>query len=321
MVDFETFTELARDGIAEHLPEVNISSINIDKVNKVNTEFTCMSIVREGESVAPNIYLDGFYDRYTLTGDLDETISEMADAYKAAYQKIPNNLPHFEGKDYILGNVYVSLVNKAMNEEMLEKGPYIDIDGMPDIAGVFRVRLYMNGDEGASFRMTDTNMSYAGITQEELEGVALENTRKLFPTVIMTIEDSIRGTLTQDELDEMPVVEESGLYVITNKFFSEGASAVLDKDKVAELADKLGNNLMLIPSSINEFLAVADNGNIEAEKMAEMVEEINRNVVRLDERLSDNVFLFDRQTREYSQLTNSDRRLDEKFSDFESKVI
>jgi hypothetical protein len=127
--------------------------------------------------------------------------------------------------------------------------------------------------------------------------------------------------LTQDELDEMPVVEESGLYVITNKFFSEGASAVLDKDKVAELADKLGNNLMLIPSSINEFLAVADNGNIEAEKMAEMVEEINRNVVRLDERLSDNVFLFDRQTREYSQLTNSDRRLDEKFSDFESKVI
>jgi hypothetical protein len=59
---------------------------------------------------------------------------------------------------------------------------------------------------------------------------------------------------------------------------------------------------------------VPDNERFRAEDFCSMVQDVNMNMLYLSERLSNNIFYFNKDTREYSQLTHVDRRLDDDFS-------
>jgi hypothetical protein len=320
MVDFETFTELTKEKIAEKLPDVNIESITVSRVKKVNRELTGLYVMREGESVAPNIFLDGFYEKYMVTGDIEEALDEIADEYMSLYDRIPRLDMDVANRDYILENVFVSLVNRNMNEGILAESPYMDIEGMPELVGIYSVMLEMTDEGISSMRMKNSYMENIGITTEDLAAIALENTKRIFPTRIRPMEEMLHPGFTSDESEEKIPDSDIGMYVITNSVYSNGAAGILDKEKISELADKLNSNIMLVPSSTHEFIAISE-GFISAEEMSEMVQTVNRDVVRLDERLSDNVFLFDMNTKEYSQLTHIDMRLDEDFAELSEKVV
>jgi hypothetical protein len=320
MVDFETFTELTKEKIAEKLPDVNIESITVSRVKKVNRELTGLYVMREGESVAPNIFLDGFYEKYMVTGDIEETLDEIADEYMSLYDRIPRLDMDVANREYILENVFVSLVNRNMNEGILAESPYMDIEGMPELVGIYSVMLEMTDEGISSMRMKNSYMENIGITTEDMAAIALENTKRIFPTRIRPMEEMLHPGFTSDESEEKIPDSDIGMYVITNSVYSNGAAGILDKEKISELADKLNSNIMLVPSSTHEFIAISE-GFISAEEMSEMVQTVNRDVVRLDERLSDNVFLFDMNTKEYSQLTHIDMRLDEDFAELSEKVV
>jgi hypothetical protein len=320
MVDFETFTELTKEKIAEKLPDVNIESITVSRVKKVNRELTGLYVMREGESVAPNIFLDGFYEKYMVTGDIEETLDEIVDEYMSLYDRIPRLDMDVANREYILENVFVSLVNRNMNEGILAESPYMDIEGMPELVGIYSVMLEMTDEGISSMRMKNSYMENIGITTEDMAAIALENTKRIFPTRIRPMEEMLHPGFTSDESEEKIPDSDIGMYVITNSVYSNGAAGILDKEKISELADKLNSNIMLVPSSTHEFIAISE-GFISAEEMSEMVQTVNRDVVRLDERLSDNVFLFDMNTKEYSQLTHIDMRLDEDFAELSEKVI
>jgi hypothetical protein len=244
----------------------------------------------------------------------------IADEYKEAYEKLPNVDPDIASKDYVFENVFISLVNRNMNEGMLAESPYMDIEGMPELAGVYSVIVEMNDEGYSSMRLKNSYMEDIGITAEDIAEIALENTKRIFPTRIKPMEEMLQLGFPGDESDEKIPDSDLGMYVITNSRYTNGAVGVLDKESVSELADKLDSNIMLVPSSTHEFIAVAD-GIIPAEAMSEMVQEINRDVVSLNERLSDNVFVFDRDTREYSQVTHFEMRLDEDISQLVEKVV
>jgi hypothetical protein len=320
MVDFETFTELTKEKIAEKLPDVNIESITVSRVKKVNRELTGLYVMREGESVAPNIFLDGFYEKYMVTGDIEETLDEIVDEYMSLYDRIPRLDMDVANREYILENVFVSLVNRNMNEGILAESPYMDIEGMPELVGIYSVMLEMTDEGISSMRMKNSYMENIGITTEDMAAIALENTKRIFPTRIRPMEEMLHPGFTSDESEEKIPDSDIGMYVITNSVYSNGAAGILDKEKISELADKLNSNIMLVPSSTHEFIAISE-GFISAEEMSEMVQTVNRDVVRLDERLSDNVFLFDMNTKEYSQLTHIDMRLDEDFAELSEKVV
>jgi hypothetical protein len=191
---------------------------------------------------------------------------------------------------------------------------------MPELVGIYSVMLEMTDEGISSMRMKNSYMENIGITTEDMAAIALENTKRIFPTRIRPMEEMLHPGFTSDESEEKIPDSDIGMYVITNSVYSNGAAGILDKEKISELADKLNSNIMLVPSSTHEFIAISE-GFISAEEMSEMVQTVNRDVVRLDERLSDNVFLFDMNTKEYSQLTHIDMRLDEDFAELSEKVI
>ena len=76
------------------------------------------------------------------------------------------------------------------------------------------------------------------------------------------------------------------------------------------LAEKLGSDLYIMPSSIHEVIAVSANMG-DPNELAEMVAEINMDQVSLDERLSNQVYHYDKDLRKLSLATDTpNKRLD-----------
>ena len=71
---------------------------------------------------------------------------------------------------------------------------------------------------------------------------------------------------------------------------------MLYTDSIQELAEKMGSDLYILPSSINEVLAVSADS-YDPYELADMVVEVNMNQVELAERLSNQVYHYDKDLR------------------------
>ena len=104
----------------------------------------------------------------------------------------------------------------------------------------------------------------------------------------------IQNPLMDEEMmevlfDDRPADEQ--MFVISNTSKVNGAASMFYEDVLSDLAEKMGTNLYILPSSIHESIAVsAKMGN--PEHLAEMVAEINAGQVTPEEQLSDHVYLF-----------------------------
>ena len=83
-----------------------------------------------------------------------------------------------------------------------------------------------------------------------------------------------------------------------------------ESDELHELAESLESDLYILPSSVHEVIAVSsDMGS--PEMLAQMVVEVNMQEVSLDERLSNQVYHYDKDLRKLTLATDTpNKRLD-----------
>ena len=85
---------------------------------------------------------------------------------------------------------------------------------------------------------------------------------------------------------------------------------MLYEDKLHNLAVELNNDLYIMPSSTHEVIAVSASMG-DPYELAEMVAEINMEQVALDERLSNQVYHYDKDLRKLTLATDTpNKRLD-----------
>jgi hypothetical protein len=306
MMNYDVFREYVKEHIAEHL-DFEPEDIEISKNYKTNSVLYGITIKAEGEPVSPCVYLENSYEDYKSGSDIDEVLDGIAATYEHSKMRnedfLNDDISGIFTKEYVLENVYLTLVSNIQNAEFFTKSPEYKVDGMRDISGLYRVMVNNSEDGIASYTFSNNQMSALGITREELDAVALDNTQKFFPSVFSTL---------SQKLGELGVsVPEAPLYVISNAAGINGATTVLYKDKLAEFAEKVvGDDLILLPSSIHEFLALPKSefrGQIK--DFAEMVQEVNMTQVKLDERLSNNVYTYDMKEKKISQVSDVNKNL------------
>ena len=108
-------------------------------------------------------------------------------------------------------------------------------------------------------------------------------------------------------LEEMTGVElekqyDVPMYVLTNKEKIFGASVLLYSEKLQELAEKTGKNLLILPSSVHEVLLMPDEEDREYGFYRQMVEEVNTTQVDPEEVLSYSLYCYDRQKKEIKEI-------------------
>ena len=164
--------------------------------------------------------------------------------------KIVSALPSIEEKsktpflevisdwDYVKDHIILCLQHGS-TEEIFKWNLFGDLE-------IFlRVMFCEDPDGIASVKVRNEYLAFWGIDPDTLYSVALKNTVK--ETEILTMAEKL-GSYFSD-LDDM--------IIITNKSGINGAACIVD-DRVTEyLERKFGNEYMLLPSSIHEWLAVA----------------------------------------------------------------
>lgn len=314
MFDFEVFKEVVAEQIKEHLPEEYANaSVELNQVEKVNENLDSIIIRQsEGQGIAPSVYLNPFYEEYKNGKPLEEVIQKIAETHLTSMKKAPTEFDH-DFRD-MEGHVFLDLVNTEQNREMLENCPHKEFN---DLSVIFR--YLVNQDEKGiySCRVSNRMMEMSGATPEQLFQWASKNTEEFFPSSVITMTDLLREAFAKDgvpprEIDMLlsDVEPDKMMWVITNETRINGAAAMLYDKNLQKVAQKLQSDLYIMPSSRHEVIAVSVKMG-EPDELARMVSEINMSQVDLKDRLSNNVYHYDKDLRQVTLATDvPDKRLD-----------
>ena len=315
MMKYEIFKEIVVDTFKDYLPEqYRNMDLKVQSVNKVNRILDGITLISAGtdRNISPTIYINEMYEQYKNCNDLKEAIKTGAERMVKAFSNCPEipKIELSEAKD----NIIFQLVNTEQNREMLAEVPHREFH---DLTIIYRwvVKVDVNGIQSTVVR--NSLVEQIGLNEEQLFKLAVENTRRIFPPCVksmnevlceMFVKDGMPREVAEMMIGEMPA--DKRMYVISNDKGINGAISMLYEDKLHTLAMELDSDLYILPSSLHEVIAVSAEMN-DPYELAEMVTEINMNQVALEERLSNQVYHYDKDLRKLSLATDTpNKRLD-----------
>ena len=271
-----------------------ISNIRLNKVSKNNgVTLTGLCIMNPDNNIAPNIYLNEFYEKYLTGKPLPDIVKEILEINRKHQVTRPFQVNPLTSFEIVKDRVVYRLVNKARNINRLYNIPYIDY---MDLAVIFCIIVDELRDGLASVTVTNDMMRFWGISTEELYAVAHQNTVKRFPVCIESMRDTLLDTISDlnvcdTELEGCDNVVP--MYVATNTTKLNGAAVVLYENQLREFAKCFGGDYFLLSSSIHETLLipVTDKTNALSD-LKEMVVDVNKTCVTKEEFLSDSVYRY-----------------------------
>lgn len=315
MMNYETFREVVAEKFMDYMPEqYQGMRLRVEPVNKVNKVLDGITLVGSGagRSVSPTLYINHMYEHYLETENLQEVLQSAARRMDMAFKEMPEvgdvNLE--SAKD----NIVFQVINTLQNEDMLRDMPHREFQ---DLSIIYRwvVKVDENGIQSSAIR--NNLAEQLGMNEEQLFKCAVENTRRIFPPTVKSMNDVIREMFISDGMPaevadmmigEMP--EDKMMWVISNDRGINGAGSMLYEDNLHKLAMKLETDLYILPSSVHECIAVSTNVG-DPYELAEMVSEINMGQVALEDRLSNQVYHYDKDARRLTLATDTpNKRLD-----------
>ncbi len=314
MMDYTMFQKVVKMQIRDYLPEsFKDAEVEIKSVTKVNKVKDSLIIRADDERVVPNFYLDDLYENYKETQDLEAVLHSVADAYvKHLENGREMKIPEFT-KEFISENVVMAMINTQSNREMLAGIPHRDIN---DCSIVYRVMVDKSGDGIATAVVGNDMAESVGLTEEELFLAATENTKRLLPVKIQSMNEIMMGMMmaegmpkeiAEEMFSSMSPQDAPTMWIITNDRGVNGAVNMLYDENLQHLAKELKDDLYILPSSIHEVICIpASMG--DPKVLAEMVQEVNATVVSLEERLSNQVYHYDKDLRKLTMATDSPNR-------------
>ena len=314
MMNYELFKEIVVEKFKDYLPdEYKNMNLDVHPVARVNQTLDGLSLRDNTKefNISPTIYLNDMYKHYLENENLDIVLNEAADRMLHAIKEAPIESMDFStAKD----NIVFQLINTEQNKEMLKGMPHRQFQ---DLSIIYRW-VIANDKEGMQSTVVHNSLAEKiGMTEEELFRAAAENTKRILPPTVKSMNEVMRDMFIKDgmptEIADMMIGEipsDSQMYVISNESGINGAASMMYEDNLYKLANELDSDLYIMPSSVHEVIAVSTNLG-DPNELAAMVTEINMDQVSLDERLSNQVYHYDKDLRKLSLATDTpNKRLD-----------
>lgn len=201
--------------------------------------------------------------------------------------------------------VVFSLVNYKANEEWLEHMPHVVLS---DLAMIFYISV--KAEDGMLITWVDNSLIETWkIDANELPEIARRNTMRLYPAIMSSLDNMAGGLGIKVLTDDL----RTGLYILSNEMFNRGAAVIFYNGLLKSLADMLESDLVLILSSIHEILFLKKSEKIDYEEMQCLIIGINKNVLKVEDVLSNNLYVYTRENDEITQVTECDLEIKEDF--------
>ena len=315
-LNYEEFKEKIKDDIKDYMDEkYKDCGVVIRKVNKTNREVDGLNFydIPGLKNATPTIYVNNLYEEYERTGKYEEVIRIAAETMERGIKSFNDEIKaELLDTSRLKDNVFFTLINAEQNKELLKTVPHREFE---DLAIVYRWNLG-NDSLGTYTNLVDNDLAKKeGLTENDLYNAANKNTKELFPILVKNMNEVISEIIfgesgideeMQKEFSEVmqETPDENCMYVITNESKLFGAASMLYEEPIHELAEQVGGDLYILPSSVHEVIAVpADFGS--PEELAEMVYEINMEQVDINDRLSNQVYHYDRDLRTLRLATDT----------------
>ncbi len=320
------------------------------KIHKVNQELDSLMIVIGERKISPTVYSNYLYERYKEISDItiqkglpedpmDVVLGEIYETIRKSVDKTPEVLKSDNIKlEKMPDNVVLQLVNTEQNQAMLENVPHREFE---DLSIIYRWTVGFTNDGIYSTVVTNEMAERVGLDEEKLYQLAKDNTKRLLPAQVMAMSDVVVEMMVEEMMNSMPkeLLEQFGdesmddieehirektmeeiaqdgpcpMYVISNTERSYGAVQMLFQENLDKVSELLNDDLYILPSSVHEVIAIPVMG-CDAQELANMVVSVNSEEVRLEERLSNQVYYYDSREKKLSLATDTpNKKID--FSD------
>lgn len=260
---------------------------------------------RKGCRYTVSFRLTGFYEGYCENKDfLDSAAAAILKQFEKAVQIGEINrdmLDYASVKD----RIGIRLINAAANRERLSEIPHFDY---LDMSAVFYIKSENILDKEAFMEINKDLLDIWGRNVMEIFEAAIQNLMKE-PASLRPMNEVIEevlwegiaagdlglmGTLLSSGADLEK--NETGMYVLSNEKGIYGACEILNISVLQKFAAETGKSLYLIPSSVHEIIILPEMNDMEPDEVEQMVWKVNQEEVEPQDRLSNSVYLFDKDT-------------------------
>lgn len=210
-----------------------------------------------------------------------------------ALDRIPKiDIDELSNYKAIKPKLMMEIISQKGNEERLKRLPHHKIE---DLALVYRLDMGDRAGNKMTSVITNRQLGTFGISAEQLHQDALMNAPVSHPASLRPIYEVLAAMMGKDPEEISP--DEPMMLVATTQDDFMGASVIQYPGFLEQAAERIGKDFFILPSSIHEVLLVPDDGILDFHELAEMVQSINEAQVTPAERLSDNVYHYDKMDR------------------------
>lgn len=274
-MNFDEFKAYVQEHIKEFLPEqYENASVTINEVVKNNDSvLTGITIRNEDSNIAPNIYLENFFNQLQDGRDINDIMHNIAEIRVANEVEQGFDATNITDLDKVKDRIIPILVNAEMNENYLSNKPFTQVN---DLAVIYKVDLGGNFDGHATVPITNSIMDGFGLSVEQLHDIAMTNLDAqeiYFKSMRDTMIEMRGGNIPEFMLppeEEMPL-----MYVLTNSEKLNGATEILSEKVMDDISEKVGGNFFIIPSSVHEVLIIPITPEMDKVALEEMISTVN----------------------------------------------
>lgn len=289
-MDFETFMNEAIKEMRDRFPDFDISKQEVSKLQ--GESYTGMAVRPENSEIGATLNLKDFYEALGSGMFLEDVMDSIERSVVSAVR----HMPHYDARvledyDRMRDALTIDLVPVAGNEEKLAQIPHKNVE---DMALVYRFEEESSVYGSASILVTNEMLAVYDITADQLYEDAMKAAVQNRPAKLHNMNDVMRDMMG-DMSGLVPMNEPSPLWVATVEGGQNGAGVIQYPGFLDQAAEALGGDFYVLPSSVHEVLLVADDGSMELGYLEEMVRSVNETEVSPAERLSDNVYHYDRE--------------------------
>ena len=311
-MDIKEFIKTIKEELPDFLPDDVYEDLTIDDVEvaKMNDQkLHGLTFRPKGSDAAPTLYIDDLYERHQNGEDLGFLLIDLANRYEEArHAPVPPDIDISWEK--VMDNLSFRLLEKRRNTDFLANMPYADVgNGLALI-----VDINMPGDRNGDWRIAVNHgvMEALGVDKETLFFKAMDDVLVNDPPVLSDMTQALFSPEKDNLLDRSDPIDPSdlgGMYVLTTESGNLGASALFYPDVQEKAAELMGSGYYVLPSSVHECILVPDTAGHNEKDLCAMVKEANRTVVEPKDVLSDNVYHFDKDSRQLTKVA-ADRERD-----------
>ncbi|SFB01972.1 hypothetical protein SAMN05216249_10713 [Acetitomaculum ruminis DSM 5522] len=229
----------------------------IAKIRKNNGKvFEGVTINKKGLNISPTIYLNTYFDEYSMGKRIDVIAREIYEIYERNSISHNMNMAYFSEYENVKEKIVYKLVNFEKNIDFLKDVPYIKF---LDMAIIFC--YYINNIpefDRASITIKNDHLKLWDKTTTNLFEDAKINTPRLLDVKINNLESILgHNFASKDEGSFDSVLHASAnddcqMYLLSNSTYVNGAITILYPNVLSKISDILGKDFYIIPSSIHE---------------------------------------------------------------------